>query len=95
MHECSSIIKFAEQCLSPEMRASVFSPRLVEVCQSTLYYVNLFVMLIGSSTSYIHKVLLDIQSEYVAFVIFLLYFSGRNNYQNLIHDLNLTIQTPK
>ncbi|KAH1079458.1 hypothetical protein AAZX31_19G233900 [Glycine max] len=26
----SSIIKFAEQCLSPEMRASVFSPRLME-----------------------------------------------------------------
>ncbi|KAK7337953.1 hypothetical protein VNO77_18547 [Canavalia gladiata] len=26
----SSIIKFAEQCLNPEMRASVFSPRLVE-----------------------------------------------------------------
>ncbi|KAG5044423.1 hypothetical protein JHK87_008338 [Glycine soja] len=25
-----SIIKFAEQCLSPEMRASVFSPRLME-----------------------------------------------------------------
>ncbi|XP_027349597.1 exportin-4 isoform X2 [Abrus precatorius] len=26
----SSIIKFAEQCLNPEMRASVFSPRLTE-----------------------------------------------------------------
>ncbi|KAK7258637.1 hypothetical protein RIF29_24218 [Crotalaria pallida] len=26
----SSIIKFAEQCLNPEMRASVFSPRLME-----------------------------------------------------------------
>ncbi|CAL0301805.1 unnamed protein product [Lupinus luteus] len=26
----SSIIKFAEQCLNPEMRASIFSPRLME-----------------------------------------------------------------
>lgn len=28
---CSSIIKFAEQSLDPEMRASFFSPRLMEV----------------------------------------------------------------
>ncbi|XP_034224433.1 exportin-4 isoform X2 [Prunus dulcis] len=27
---CSSIIRFAEKCLEPEMRASVFSPRLME-----------------------------------------------------------------
>lgn len=28
---CSSIIKFAEQCLDAEMRSSIFSPRLMEV----------------------------------------------------------------
>jgi hypothetical protein len=28
---CSSIIRFAEESLKPEMRATVFSPRLMEV----------------------------------------------------------------
>lgn len=43
---CSSIIKFAEQSLDPEMRASFFSPRLMEVSNQlaliTLIYAVFF-----------------------------------------------------
>lgn len=42
---CRSIIKFAEQSLNPEMRASFFSPRLMEVVCQNFCSIKIFNMI--------------------------------------------------
>ncbi|KAJ1413845.1 CRM1 C-terminal domain [Sesbania bispinosa] len=85
----NSIIKFAEQCLNPEMRASVFSPRLME---SIIWFLARWSRTYLMSSDGIGEKILDSGHHYEhSSKKVLLSFFGEHNQGRLVLDIIVRI----